>query len=405
VQNARTAVTIEDLRRLAKKRLPAFLFEPMDGGAGNGAGCRRNVERLQDRKLLPRALVDLSAAAQTTKLFGQEYSAPFGVSAIGYAGNFRRNADLILAEVAAAANIPFVLSGGSNAAIESVSRIAPKHVWYQLYGAKDPRRTDDLVGRAQAVGVSVLVFTVDFPVPPRIEKIMRSGVRPPANVRPSAIPYVLWEMLKHPAWTMEFIRQGGAAPLQSWAPYVPAGGSAAAIARDYSSQIPSNQTWKDVDRVRKLWPGKLVIKGLVHADDARRAVDAGADAITVSNHGAVKLDCMPATIDCLPRIAEAVDKRLPVLFDGGIRSGAHVVVSYCLGASFCFLGRAALYGLIAGGRDGAERAVRILQDEFTYTMAMIGCPAVQGLGRHFVDDGCLHDAKPGDLHSNHVSPE
>ena len=178
--------------------------------------------------------------------------------------------------------------------------------------------------------------------------------------------------------------QGGARPLESWAPYVAPGAGAAAIARDYSSQIPSNQTWKDVDRIRRMWPGKLVIKGLLRPDDALRAADLGADAVTVSNHGSVKLDCMPATIDMLPLVAQALKGRIPVFFDGGIRSGPNILAALCLGASFCFLGRAALYGAISGGRAGVDRAIQILQDDVTQTMAMIGAPRVADLDASFL---------------------
>jgi (S)-mandelate dehydrogenase len=378
------ALTIEDLRRMARRRLPDFLFAPMELGAGSGAGTARNVERLKRWHLVPRALVDISGATQSTTLFGREYASCFGISAVGYAGNFRRDADAIFAEVAQAARIPFILSGGSNLPVERIARIAPDFLWYQLYGAKDPHRTDHMLGRARDSGVQVLVFTVDFPVAPRVERMIRSGIRLPASVRPRAIPHVVWELLKHPAWTLEFARQGGAVPLGSWAPYLGAGASAAQIARDYSSQIPSNQTWQDVERIRGLWPGKLVIKGLLHPEDARQAAELGADAVTVSNHGSVKLDCMPATIDVLPHIVAAVGNRIPVLFDGGLRSGANVLVAQALGASFCFLGRAPLYGVIAGGRAGADRAVQIVREDITQTMAMIGCPNISALERGFV---------------------
>ena len=379
-----TAITIEDLRRLAQRRLPQFLFDPMDAGAGLGETTARNITRLKDRLLLPRGLVDLAGASQVTELFGRRYASPFGVSAIGYAGNFRRDADRLFAEAARAADIPFILSGGSNVSIERIARVAPDHTWYQLYGARDPGRTDHLVGRARESGVGVLVFTVDFPVPPRVEKLIRSGVRPPGSVSPRALPRVIWQLLTHPGWTWEFMKNGGAQPLESWAQYVAPGSSAAQIARDYGSQIPSNQTWRDLERVRRQWPGKLVVKGVLHPDDAIQAAELGADGVTVSNHGGVKLDCLPATIDVLPAIVAAVGQRIPVLFDGGIRGGSGVLVAYCLGASFCFVGRAPLYGVAAGGRAGVERALQMLREEVAQAMAMVGCPRIGDLGRSFL---------------------
>jgi (S)-mandelate dehydrogenase len=384
VPNLQSAITIEDLRRLARKRLPDFLFSPMDAGAGEGAGCARNVRRLRDRLLVPRALVDVSLCSQATVVFGREYSSAFGISAVGLAGNFRRNADLLLAEAARAANVPFILSGAGTASIESVARIAPDHVWYQLYGARDSSLTDNMIGRARDCGVTVLVLTVDYPVSPRVERLMRSGVRPPASVPLRSLPYVVWELIKHPGWALEFALQGGPAKLDSWARYSPNGATAADIAKVYSAQVPSNQTWKDVEHIRALWPGKLVVKGLLHPEDARHAVDCGADAVTVSNHGSVKLDCMPATIDVLPAIATAVGQRIPLFFDGGIRCGSDIVVALCLGAHMGFVGRASLYGVSAAGRAGADRALQILRDELSQTLAMIGCPTIAALGREFV---------------------
>jgi (S)-mandelate dehydrogenase len=379
-----SAITIEDLRRLAQRRLPDFLFAPMDAGAGDGAGSARNVRRLDERLMVPRALVDVSARTQTTSIFGREYASPFGISAIGYAGNFRRHADLLLAESARAANVPFILSGAATSAIELVARIAPDHVWYQLYGAKDRELTEDMVRRARDAGTGVLVFTVDFPVAPRVEKMLRTGVRPPSGVPLRSLPYLLWEMLKHPAWCLEFAMQGGPAKLESWQRYAKGGASAADIAKVYSAQVPSVQTWRDLEQLRTLWPGKLIVKGLLHPDDAKQAISLGVDGITVSNHGAVKLGSMPATIDVLHDIASAADGRIPVLFDGGIRCGTHVLTALCLGAQFCFVGRAALYGVSAAGRAGADRAVQILRDEISQTLAMIGCPSIAELGPQFI---------------------
>ena len=385
-----SAITIEDLRRLARRRLPDFLFAPMDAGAGEGAGSARNVRRLGDRLVIPRALVNVSSRSQSTSIFGREYASPFGISAIGYAGNFRRHADLLLAAAARAANVPFILSGASTSQIESVAQVAPDHVWYQLYGARDRGLTEDMVRRARDAGAGVLVFTVDFPVAPRVEKLLRSGVRPPASVPLRSLPYVLWEMLKHPAWCLEFAMQRGPAKLESWQRYAKGGTSAAHIAKVYSAQVPSVQTWRDLEHLRSLWPGKLIVKGLLHPEDAKQAMSLGADGITVSNHGAVKLDALPATIDVLPGIAAAVDGRIPVLFDGGIRCGTHVLVALCLGAQFCFVGRAALYGVSAAGRAGADRAVQILRDEISQTLAMIGCPSIAELGPQSIFEEALN---------------
>lgn len=399
------AVTIEDLRHLARRRIPDFLFGPMDAGAGLGGCCARNIQHLESFQLLPRALVDLSTTSEKTIVFGREYRGPFGISAMGYAGNFRRNADLLLARAAQAADIPFMLSGGSNATLESVQSATPQHLWFQLYGARDPAVTDTTVLRARDQGVDVLVFTVDLPVGPRIEKFLRSGVRWPARIERRAIPYILREMLLHPGWTLELMRSGVIPRLESWAHHAHSGAGALQLAQLFASQVPSNQTWRDVERVRKLWPGKLVIKGIMHPDDALRAAEVGADAVTVSNHGAVKLDSLPATVDVLPSISAAVRGRMPIFFDGGIRSGAGVVVALCLGADFCFVGRAVLYGLIADGLRGAGKAIQILTEEIRQTLLMIGCPSIAELGEHFIFDSArLDERRRRDMLQTHRDP-
>ena len=382
--NASRAVTIADLRNLARRRLPEFAFVPMETGSGDGSGPARNLQALNEYLLGARALVDVTQTEQKVTVFGQTYSSAFGISAVGYAGNLRHGADELLAEAAAAANIPFMLSGGSSASIETIARIAPKHVWQQLYAARDPKLTEHFIGRARDAGVTVLVYTADSPLPPRNEWLVRRGIRLPTAVRPSSWPYVAWQALTHPAWTFEHVSQGGLPRMESWAPYAPEGAGTATIAKAFQQQVPNIKTWSEVDRVRRLWPGKLVVKGIVDAEDARRSVEAGADAVTVSNHGGNKLDCMAASIDFLPGVVSAIGSGAPVFFDGGIRRGSDILTACALGAQFCFVGRATLYGVIAGGRAGAAHAIDILHNEITRTLTLIGCPSVSEMGPQFL---------------------
>ena len=386
----RNAVTIGDLRSMARRRLPEFAFAPMETGSGDGSGPLRNVEGFRRLLLSARALVDVTEVRQETTLFGKTYASPFGISAVGYANNFRRHADQMLAEAAAEANIPFMLSGGSTAAIEEIARIAPDHVWQQLYAARDPSITKHIVNRARDAGVKVLVHTVDSPAPPRNDWLARSGIGIPTSVRWSAWPYVLWQAATHPRWSLDHAVRGGLPSLESWAPYAPPGSGSAAIARVFKQNVPTVETWADVERLRRLWPGRYVIKGLVEPADARRALDLGADAVTVSNHGGNKLDRMAAAIDSLPIVAPAVKGIAPLLFDGGIRRGTDLLAALALGADFCFLGRATLYGVIAGGAAGAHRAIAILQDELARALALVGCPDIAEIGPHF-----LHRDAPG----------
>ncbi len=382
--DADKVVTIEDLRCLARRRLPEFAFMLMETGSGDGSGTARNLDAFKDYLFGARALVDATATNQKVTIFGQTYSSPFGISAIGNAGNLRSGADEYMAEAAAEANIPFMLSGYSSASIESIARIAPNHVWQQLYVARDPKLTEHIVGRAHDAGVTVLVHTADSPIPPKNNWLARTGIALPVAIRPSAWPYVGWQALTHPAWTIEQIGRGGLARMESWAPYAPHRSGAAAIAKLCREQFPDVQTWDAVEHIRRIWPGKLVIKGLIDANDARRALDIGADAVTVSNHGGNKLDCMAAAIDFLPAVASAVSERAPVFFDGGIRKGAHILTACALGAQFCFVGRATLYGAIVAGRGGAAHAINILRDEISRILVLIGCQSVGALGRDFL---------------------
>jgi L-lactate dehydrogenase (cytochrome)/(S)-mandelate dehydrogenase len=258
--------------------------------------------------------------------------------------------------------------------------VAPANTWSQLYGAKEPVQTDRLVRRYCDAGVSVLVFTVDTPVRQFSEVAARSGISLASGVTLKTLPRTALDVIAHPAWAWEYVRGGGQPTLQSWQAYAPAGSDARGVVRFFSERWLGNQTWRDLDRVRKLWPGKLVVKGLVHPDDAQAALQAGADAVTVSNHGGNKLDRMRASIEDLPRVVERVGGSGQVLFDGGIRRGSDIVMAAALGAQFSFVGRATLYGVGAGGLEGALRAIEILRSGVAYTMAMIGCKTLSDIG-------------------------
>jgi L-lactate dehydrogenase (cytochrome)/(S)-mandelate dehydrogenase len=382
--NLEKAVTISDLRELARRRLPEFAFIPMDTGSGDGSGPRRNIEAFRRYLFNARALVDVQTVDQSVQVFGRTYSAPFGISAVGFAGNLRRGADEALAEAAVEANIPFILSGGSNASIETIAKIAPNHVWQQLYAARDDKITDSIVGRAHDAGVNALVFTADSPVPPRNDWLARAGIALPVRVRADAWPYVLWQAMTHPAWSLGHALAGGLPRVESWAPYAAPGSGRYGGALAMQQQSPNVKTWEEAERLRRLWPGKLVIKGLVDAADARRAFDLGADAITVSNHGGNKLECMAAAIDILPAVASDAGQRGTIFFDGGVRKGSDILVARALGASFTFVARPTLYGVVAGGRRGAARAIAILREEITRALMLIGCPSFADMSREFV---------------------
>ena len=370
------AVNIDDLRRMAKRHLPRICFDFIEGGLEDEHGIERNETAFRRHRLVPRYLVDVSQRDQSVTLFGQKFSLAVGIAPTGLAGLFRRGADLMLAEAARDANIPFIMSGASTASIEAAAQVAPRHAWYQLYGARDMKVSEDMIRRVRDAGLSTLVHTIDVPIGSKRERNIRNGFIRPYKLKPT----IVLEALRHPAWIADYLRHGGMPMLENWRPYAPPGASANEVADFLGSQTPSTQTWRELEAYRRLWPRKLVVKGILHIDDARRAAEMGVDGIMVSNHGGRQLDRAPAPLDVLLQITQAVGNRVTVMFDSGIRRGSDVVIARCLGARFVFTGRATLYGCAAGGPAGAKRAIDILKDEIDRVLAQIGCPSFDQLG-------------------------
>lgn len=375
--NLDKALSIGDLRLLAKRRLPRILFELIESGVEDEEGLERNVAAFRDYRMMPRYLGDIHERDISTTLFGEAQAAPFGIAPTGFASLLRPGAEFNLAGAARDAGIPFIVSGAGAEPIEELVKTNPA-LWYHLYPAKDRRITDDIVSRVSDAGVTTLVLTVDNPVYPKRERDTRNGFSLPLRMRPSLI----LDGLMHPAWVLDYIWTGGIPVMDTWARYAPPGSNGAEVAAFFRSQSPSIQTWKDVEALRRRWPGRFLLKGLQHPDDARRAVDLGIDGVIVSNHGGKSFDKLPSPVETLPMVKEAVGGRIPVMLDSGIRRGADIAIALCLGADFVFVGRATLYGAVAGGRAGADRAVAILKQELDVTLAMIGCPRIADLGSH-----------------------
>jgi L-lactate dehydrogenase (cytochrome)/(S)-mandelate dehydrogenase len=377
---ASDAINIADLQRLARRRLPKILFDVIESGVEDERGLERNERAFQAYRLLPRYLADVSNRDMRTGLFGRSYGLPFGIAPTGFAGLFRPGADGMLARAAARASIPFILSGASVVNLEDVVAEAPGHVWYHLYAAKDPRISEDIIRRARDAGVDHLVLTVDNPIYPKRERDMRNGFALPLKLKPA----ILAEMLLHPAWILDYFRSGGLPTMATWARYAPANATPAEVGAFFRTQSPSIQTWRDLDRFRSIWPGRLVLKGIQHPDDARRAVEAGVDGIIVSNHGGKVFDPLPSPLETLPAIRAALPPTVPVMLDSGVRRGTDILIARCLGADFVFVGRATLYGAVAGGDVGAERAISILADEVDRALALVGCPRAADLCGEFL---------------------
>lgn len=374
------ALSIADLRAAARRRLPRVLFEVIESGVEDARGVARNEEAFQAWRLMPRYLVDVTRCERAVELMGRRYGAPFGIGPTGFAGLLHPDAEGHLADAAAAAGVPFVLSGASIPSIERAAARAREATWCHLYPAKDEAITMDQVRRAREAGLETLVLTVDNPVFPKREQDTKAGFRLP--FRPT--PRLVLDVLTHPAWFAGFVRSGGLPAMETWRAYAPPGARPAQVAAFFRSQSPTVITWDLVRRIRDAWPGSLVLKGIQHPDDALAARGGGIDAVIVSNHGAKSYDPLPAPLDTLPAVRAAVGPAYPVLYDGGIRRGSDVLVALALGADFCFVGRATLYGVAAFGRAGADRALAILADEVERGLAMIGCPDLADLGPGFL---------------------
>jgi L-lactate dehydrogenase (cytochrome)/(S)-mandelate dehydrogenase len=377
--NLDRAINIEDLRRLAKRRLPKIAFDFIEGGLEDERGLARNESAFTGFDLVPRYGIDVTEVDQTTTLFDRSYAGPLGIAPTGLIGLFRPGGDLMLAAAAKAANVPFIMSGTGTALIEDLGRIAPDHGWYQLYPARDSAISEDMIRRARDAGLSTLVITVDVPVNSKRERNLRNGFTRPLRMTVKT----KLEALLHPGWMAEYLRAG--MPLFSnWQRYAPPGATTAEVADFVASQTPVPVLWKDIEAFRRLWPGKLVVKGIMHVDDAMRCAALGCDGIMVSNHGGRQLDRSPAPVEVLPAIAAAAGDKLTVMFDSGIRRGSDAVTALCLGARYVFVGRATLYGAAAGGVAGATRALDILRDEIGRTMMQMGAPDIRSLGPQFL---------------------
>jgi isopentenyl diphosphate isomerase/L-lactate dehydrogenase-like FMN-dependent dehydrogenase len=374
------AQSIDDLRKLAKRRLPKILFELIESGVEDETALGRNREAFANYTFLPRYLGDISQRDQGVEIFGRRYASPFGIGPTGFGGLMRKDGDAHLAAAAAQANIPMVLSGASIAPVERIKAIAPDNLWAHLYPAREPAITGRIIDRYAKAGIDVLVVTVDNPVFPKRERDNRNGFVLPLKLPPA----ILMEALLHPAWLVEYFGGGGMPMLESWRDYAPAGSSAGEVATFFRSQSPATQTWESIAAIRKNWPGKFVLKGIQHPEDASRALDAGIDGIIVSNHGGKAFDALPSPLTTLPGVVRAVRGRTPVMFDSGIRRGWEVLVAMALGADFTFVARAALYGVAAGGRAGADKAIAILRQEIDMSLAMIGAPGVATLDRSYL---------------------
>jgi (S)-mandelate dehydrogenase len=378
-----SAINIDDLKRMAKRRLPKIMFDFIEGGVEDEVGLRTNANAFRDLRLVPRYYIDTAKREQRATIFGRTFSSPFGIAPTGMAGAFRKDAELFLAQAANDADLPYLMSGASNASMEAGAKLAPKNLWYQIYGARDRSFQLDLVKRAIDCGVTALAVTCDVPVSSNRERNRRNGFVRPLRM---TLPTILEAML-HPAWVINYYRQGGLPMLGNWERYATKGSTPDQVADLFAKQTPdASQTWDDLEAIRNAWPGKLMVKGIMHPEDARTAIGLGIDGLIVSNHGARQLDMMPSPLDMLPMIRSAVGPDVALLLDSGVRRGSDIVAALCLGADFVLTGRATLYGATAAGLPGVKKAVSILQREIDLVLGQIGAVNLDALGPHYLLD-------------------
>jgi L-lactate dehydrogenase (cytochrome) len=379
---AKGAASVGDYRALAKARLPHFLFEYLDGGSYDEVTLRRNVEDLQSIALRQRVLRDVSAIDLSTELFGQEWTMPVGLGPVGLSGLYARRGEVQAARAAKDAGIPFALSTLSACSIGEVAKAAP--LWFQLYIVKDRGFVADMIARAREAGCGALLLTVDLAVPGTRYRDYRSGLS--GSIGSGSR---LSQVLARPGWTWDVAVRGRPLTMGNLEPLLGSGAALEDLMGWVGQNLDASVTWKDVEWVREQWKGPLIIKGILDPDDAREAANSGADGIVVSNHGGRQLDGVSSTAQALPRIADAIAGRIPVLADGGVRSGLDVVRMLALGADFVLLGRAWAYALAARGEAGVAHVLKLIDAEMRVAMALTGCTRISEI------DGTILDREDG----------
>ncbi len=364
----RDILSLDDFEAAARRHLPRPLFAYVSGGVEDNVSREDNRAAFREWSFVPRVLAGVSGRSQQTALLGREYAHPFGIAPIGIAALYAWRGDLAMANAAREANIPMAMSGSSLIRLEEVAKAAPD-AWFQAYLPGDEKTITELLARVAAAGFGTLVLTVDVPTAGNRENNVRAGFSTP--LRPT--PRLAWDGITHPRWLFgtflaTLVRHGmphfennfatRGAPILS-----------PDVLRDFSDR--GNLDWGHYDLIRRLWKGRLVVKGILDPDDARRAIDRGADAIVVSNHGGRQLDGAIAPLRVLAEVAQACGE-VPVIFDSGVRRGTDVLKALALGAKFVLLGRSFGYAAAVGGEAGVAHAVRILAAEIDRDMAMLG---------------------------------
>lgn len=371
---------IDDLRKLAKRKLPWPIFNYLDGGADDEVTLRRNTEAFNDYELLPAQLSDVSKIDLSTTVLGQDIDWPVFLSPTGASRLFHHDSEPAVVRAALNAGTIYSLSTLGTTTIEDVAAVSNGPKMYQVYIFKDRGITRDFIKRCRASRFDALCLTVDTPVAGNRERDLVTGFGIPPRMNLRAIASYAW----HLPWTLRALLKPGFDMVNVTSSPTASTVIDEGVMAYVNSQFDRSINWNDVEWLASEWSGPLVIKGIQTVEDARRAADCGATAVMLSNHGGRQLESAPAPVDCIAPIADALRDRLEIICDGGIRRGTHVIKALALGANACSIGRGYLFGLGAGGQAGVERALFLLRTEIERGMALVGCRSVSSLGEGYI---------------------
>ncbi|WP_449415643.1 alpha-hydroxy acid oxidase [Ochrobactrum teleogrylli] len=367
-------IGVSHTRRAAQRRLPRIAFDFIDGGAGRENSLRRAEAAFNDVELVPSVLRGHTEFDTSCRLFGTEQSLPFGIPPIGLADLVWPKTDIALAATAYRLGIPYVLSTAASTTIEDITKVNPD-AWFQLYVGEDQSIVDNLIDRAESAGIKKLVVTVDIPAPGRRLRDLANGFTLP--LRPSLGS--IFSFATHPAWCLATLR-AGSPKVANFANYASGSQSGTSLARLMARQTSGRLDWTILGDLRRRWKGTFIVKGVLNPSDARRIVDTGADALIVSSHGGRQFEAAPAPLAALPAIRAAVGRQIPVLMDGGIRSGTDIIAALDSGADFVFIGRPFLYAVAAAGvARGPDQMAELLRAELINTMGQLGLGSISEL--------------------------
>ena len=361
-------ITVDDARKAAQRRLPKMIFDFIDGAAGCEYGNKLNRSRLEKIRLQPRVLTNTEGCCLKKNLFGREWGLPFGIAPMGMCNLTWPEADAMLAAAAVQHNIPIGLSSMASSSIEKTYQRAGNHAWFQLYVGQSEQTAFNMVDRAHRCGYQVLILTVDAPILATRPREQRNGFQSPIHMGPRQF----MDFATHPQWSIRTLLTG--------VPKLANNEDGAGHGKILRNESRGKVDWGFLDRLRNHWKGKLVVKGVLHGEDAVRIRDAGVDSVYVSNHGGRQLDSAPAAIDALPIIRNAVGNDYPILFDSGIRNGESIIKALAMGADFVFLGRPFLYGLGAAADKGLEQVIKHLRQEMNVGLAQLGKTDINDIG-------------------------